>query len=95
MKAGIPDTLVFSPGRGGGVLFCFLCLCCKISVSLCNAFPIKCKIHCRTGGFLKLYNYSAVTVLAGPQFPYNSSTVLTHYLTWALAKIQALEQLEP
>jgi len=29
-----------------------------------------------------------------PQFPYNSSTVLTHYTTSALAKIQALEQLE-
>lgn len=33
-------------------------------------------------------------MLAGPQFPYNSSTAVIHYITSALAKIQALEQLE-
>lgn len=72
----------------------FFCLFYKISVLLCNVFPIKCKIHCRTGGFLELHNCLAVTVLAGPWFMYNSSTVLTQYITSALANIQALEQTE-
>lgn len=97
-KAGLPDTLGLPSGQdGGGLFICLfgftLFLLQYFSVALQHvSHPMQNPLQDRW--IFKIHNCLAVTVLAGPQFTYNSSSGLTHYVTLVFAKIQTLEQIE-
>lgn len=98
-KAGLPGILgLLYFGQDGDGLFCFgffftFFLLQDFSVALQHvSYQMQNLLQDRW--IFKIHNCLAVTVLAGPQSTYNSSTGLTHYVSCVFAKIQTLEQIE-